>query len=56
MRQYEEGKAFSDGVVKLGGIEALNRVWESPQNLPSQAELKDPDAWLARVSALPAAA
>jgi coenzyme F420 biosynthesis associated uncharacterized protein len=56
MRQYEEGKAFCDGVVALGGIEALNRVWESPQNLPKQAELKDPDAWLARVSALPAAA
>ena len=56
MRQYEEGKAFCDGVVERGGIENLNRVWDSPQALPKQSELSDPDAWLARVEALPAAA
>jgi coenzyme F420 biosynthesis associated uncharacterized protein len=56
MRQYEEGKAFCDGVVERGGMEALNRVWDSPRALPKQAELKDPDAWLARVESLPAAA
>jgi coenzyme F420 biosynthesis associated uncharacterized protein len=56
MRQYEEGKAFCDGVVERGGIAALNRVWESPRALPKQDELKDPDAWLARVGTLPAAA
>jgi coenzyme F420 biosynthesis associated uncharacterized protein len=56
MRQYEEGKAFCDGVVERGGIKALNRVWDSPRALPKQAELADPDAWLARVESLPAAA
>ena len=56
MRQYEEGKAFCDAVVERGGIATLNRVWESPRALPKQAELKDPDAWLARVESLPAAA
>ena len=56
MRQYEEGKAFCDGVVERGGIQALNRVWDSPEALPKQSELKDPDAWLARVESLPAAA
>jgi coenzyme F420 biosynthesis associated uncharacterized protein len=56
MRQYEEGKAFCDAVVERGGIAALNRVWESPKSLPTQAELGDPDAWLARSSAAAAAA
>ena len=56
MRQYEEGKAFCDGVVERGGITALNRVWESRESLPSMAELHDPDAWLARMEPSPAAA
>jgi coenzyme F420 biosynthesis associated uncharacterized protein len=56
MRQYEEGKAFCDGVVERGGIEALNRVWDSPESLPSLAELKDPDAWLERTAVAASAA
>jgi coenzyme F420 biosynthesis associated uncharacterized protein len=56
MRQYAEGKEFCDGVVARGGIEALNRVWDSPKALPTQSELGDPDAWLARVAPSAAAA
>ena len=57
MRQYEEGKRFCDAVVERGGIETLNRVWESPEALPRQSELKDPDAWIERVGrSYPAAA
>jgi hypothetical protein len=37
MRQYEQGKAFCDGVVALGGIDALNRVWAGPDAMPSMA-------------------
>jgi coenzyme F420 biosynthesis associated uncharacterized protein len=48
LRQYEQGKRFCDGVVELAGIEGLNRVWESPKQMPSLAELDDPAAWLAR--------
>ena len=48
LRQYEQGKAFCDGVVERAGIEGLNRVWASPENLPSVAELDDPAGWLAR--------
>jgi coenzyme F420 biosynthesis associated uncharacterized protein len=55
LRQYEEGKAFCDAVVERGGIESLNRVWDSPQSLPTTDELSDADAWLARTAA-PAAA
>lgn len=51
LRQYEEGKRFCDAVVARGGIEALNRAWESPAALPSAGELRDPDAWLVRVGA-----
>ena len=56
MRPYEEGKAFCDGVVERAGIGALNRVWESPAQLPGAEELGDPGAWLDRVGAAPAAA
>jgi coenzyme F420 biosynthesis associated uncharacterized protein len=57
LRQYEEGKAFCDAIVDRAGIEALNRVWDSPRSLPTRAELKDPESWLARVEpAAPAAA
>ena len=56
MRQYEEGKAFCDGVVERGGIEGLNRVWGSPKSLPTTAELRDPAAWLARTAPSAAAA
>lgn len=48
MRQYEQGKAFCDAVVSRGGIERLNRVWRAPDQVPTPAELLDPDAWMAR--------
>ena len=48
LRQYEQGKAFCDGVVARGGIEALNRVWDSPDSMPSMPELDDPAGWLKR--------
>jgi uncharacterized protein (DUF2342 family) len=48
-RQYERGKDFFDAVVQQRDIETAGRVWESPEMLPSDAELDDPGAWLARV-------
>ena len=48
MRQYESGKRFCDGVVELGGPAALERVWASPEALPTPAELSDPAAWMRR--------
>jgi coenzyme F420 biosynthesis associated uncharacterized protein len=48
LRQYEQGKAFCDGVVARAGIEGLNRVWSAPEALPTVAELNDPAGWLAR--------
>jgi coenzyme F420 biosynthesis associated uncharacterized protein len=51
MRQYVLGKAFVDHVVAERGIAGLNRVWESPDLLPSLHEIELPEAWLARVPA-----
>jgi coenzyme F420 biosynthesis associated uncharacterized protein len=56
MRQYEQGKTFCDAVAAEGGMEALNRVWASPETLPTEAELERPLEWLARVGPAPAAA
>ncbi len=48
LKQYEQGKRFCDAVVREAGVSALNRVWLSPQMLPSTAELDAPSAWLRR--------
>jgi coenzyme F420 biosynthesis associated uncharacterized protein len=52
LRQYEQGKAFCDAVVSLGGIESLNRSWASPEALPTLPELDDALGWLARTERL----
>ena len=56
MRQYEQGKVFCDAVVAETGIETLNRVWDSPESLPTAHELDHPSQWLTRVGPAPAAA
>jgi coenzyme F420 biosynthesis associated uncharacterized protein len=56
MRQYELGKRFCDAVADDGGMHALNRVWDSPEALPTLPELSQPAAWLERVPGPAAAA
>ena len=48
LRQYEQGKRWADAVAALAGIEGLNRVWASPEALPTASELQHPERWLAR--------
>jgi coenzyme F420 biosynthesis associated uncharacterized protein len=50
LKQYEQGKQFCDAVVRQGGPETLHRVFSRPEALPSQAELRDPAAWVARTT------
>jgi coenzyme F420 biosynthesis associated uncharacterized protein len=50
LRQYEQGKQFCDAVVREQGTAALQRVWSSPEALPTLEELRDPAAWLARTA------
>ena len=47
--QYAEGKHFVDTVVEQVGMAGFNRVWESPQTLPSRSDITDPSAWVRRV-------
>lgn len=49
MRQYKDGAAFVNAVVDEVGMDGLNRVWESPETLPTKAEIADPTAWVGRV-------
>jgi coenzyme F420 biosynthesis associated uncharacterized protein len=49
LRQYTEGRAFVAGVVDRVGMAGFNRVWTSPQTLPTQSEIADPGSWVARV-------
>ena len=56
LRQYELGKTFCDAVADAAGMEGLNRVWDSPESLPTSAELEEPAAWLERLGPAPAAA
>jgi coenzyme F420 biosynthesis associated uncharacterized protein len=56
MQQYRQGGAFVREVVDRVGVRGFNTVWESPQTLPTRAELAAPDAWLTRVLGLTPAA
>jgi coenzyme F420 biosynthesis associated uncharacterized protein len=49
VKQYAVGSAFTKYVVLAVGMDGFNRVWESPEMLPTRAELADPAAWLRRV-------
>jgi len=46
---YERGAAFAAGVVERAGPDALNRLWEREEMLPTSAELEAPGLWLARI-------
>ena len=49
-RQYERGKAFFAAIAAARGTGAAGAVWESPEHLPTNAELDEPERWLARVA------
>jgi uncharacterized protein (DUF2342 family) len=49
MAQYEQGERFIAAVERAGGPTLLERAWEGPENLPSLAEIRAPDAWIGRM-------
>lgn len=49
VRQYAVGSAFTKYVVLAVGMDGFNRIWESPETLPTRAELADPAAWVRRI-------
>ncbi len=48
-RQYTQGSTFVRAVVAEVGLDGFNRVWTSPNTLPTKAEITDPQAWVRRV-------
>ena len=54
MRQYRDGAAFCKTVIGRVGMDGLNKVWTSPNTLPTRAEIADPELWLSRVHPEPA--
>ncbi|GAC1318724.1 MAG: zinc-dependent metalloprotease [Chloroflexota bacterium] len=51
MEQYRLGERFVDDVVRRRGIEFVNRAWQAPENLPTEAEIRNPEAWVGRMEA-----
>jgi uncharacterized protein (DUF2342 family) len=49
MEQYRAGERFIDEIVRLGGSDAMRRIWESPASVPTMDEIRDPSRWLTRV-------
>jgi coenzyme F420 biosynthesis associated uncharacterized protein len=49
MKQYEQGSKFVAEVVAEAGMAGFNRVWTSPETLPTRAEMAKPADWLARI-------
>ncbi len=50
MKQYAEGSAFVKTVVETAGMAEFNKVWTSPDTLPTREELAQPSEWLNRVA------
>jgi coenzyme F420 biosynthesis associated uncharacterized protein len=49
MAQYRDGAKFVRSVVDKAGMAEFNAVWERADNLPTKAEIADPQAWVSRV-------
>ncbi|MBR7677536.1 zinc-dependent metalloprotease [Streptomyces daliensis] len=49
LRQYRDGERFVRAVCDEVGMDGFNRVWTSPNTLPTKAEIAKPADWIARV-------
>jgi coenzyme F420 biosynthesis associated uncharacterized protein len=49
MKQYAQGSRFVKAVVDEAGMATFNKVWTSPQTLPTKDEFDRPELWLDRV-------
>ena len=47
--QYAEGSRFVRECVAAVGMDGFNRVWESPDTLPTRAEIREPLTWVRRL-------
>jgi coenzyme F420 biosynthesis associated uncharacterized protein len=49
MKQYAEGSRFVKAVVDEVGMADFNKVWTSPETLPTREEFTHPHKWVERV-------
>lgn len=49
LAQYQQGEAFVNHIVKQRGIAFAAKVWERAEHLPTMDEIRNPDAWIARI-------
>lgn len=49
MRQYQDGAVFVRAAVGAVGMPGFNRVWTSPNTLPTKEEIHNPAAWVSRI-------
>jgi coenzyme F420 biosynthesis associated uncharacterized protein len=49
MEQYALGEAFVDRVVAERSVAFINRAWDAAENLPTEAELRQPERWIQRM-------
>jgi coenzyme F420 biosynthesis associated uncharacterized protein len=49
MKQYAEGSRFVKAVVDEVGMADFNKVWTSPETLPTREEFAHPHKWVERV-------
>ena len=52
MEQYRLGERFVDAVAAQRGIGFVNLAWQTPDNLPTESEIRDPERWIARMEAV----
>ena len=48
-RQIDRGERFVAGVLERSGESQLSRMWNTPETLPTPAEVDAPGLWLARL-------
>ena len=49
MKQYAQGSRFVRTVVEEAGMATFNKVWTSPETLPTKDEFNAPRRWLERI-------
>jgi len=50
--QYDAGERFVRQVWERAGMEGLNLVWRSADDLPSLDDIRNPERWLTRIAGL----
>ncbi|CAM3319699.1 zinc-dependent metalloprotease [Nocardioides dubius] len=49
MAQYRDGANFVRAVIADVGMDGFNAVWAQAENLPSKAEILEPELWVKRI-------